>query len=146
MRWLLAGSLGTPNSVSEHLPSARLWREIRVQKPKPRPGTGAPDHQVSLCPSSNLPFVLHSPFPPFPFLLLRTPIQSKDKYLFLDQDLDSKAGQASFFPHFPANLCLNLDLTLSLVRKGQCRKKDQPSLHKRSKYGNTKEAKPAAPQ
>lgn len=109
MRWLIAGSLGTPDSVSVCLPSTTFWREMRVQKP--RPGTGAPYHQVGLGSNPNLVSILQSPDPSFPLLLLITSIWSNDKHLFLDQELDPTAGQASSFPHFLANLCLNLDLT-----------------------------------
>lgn len=60
MCWLISGSVGKPNSVSEHLPSAGLWREVRGQKPRPRPGAGAPYYPVGLCPNPNLTSILHT--------------------------------------------------------------------------------------
>lgn len=64
---------------------------------KARAGTGAPFYLVGLCSHPNLTSTLHSPYPPFP-LLLWAPNQSKDKYLFLDQDPDLNPGKASFPP------------------------------------------------
>lgn len=111
MCWWLARSLETPYSIWDPLPAGKLLREIGVQQLRPRPGALA-----GLWPSANLTSILHIP-PPLPFPALNP--SPRQRHLFLDRDLHPKAGQPSFLPHCPVDLCMNLDLTPLLLRKGQ---------------------------
>lgn len=126
--------------VSEGLPFDRFQREMKVQKPRPRPGTEhliapVPQSQLILCLLCRpLHFLSSHPLPPYE---ART-------HLLLREELDPQAGKASFFAHFPANLCLNLDSFT--VEERPIWGKRWTSPYKRSKYGSAEEHPSGAPQ